>query len=64
MNKYHFAGKCDSRRHCTTGFNYQECCSGGNELTNIRSFIILQSERAQPPSIKMMALTFLVKKVN
>ena len=40
------AGKRDSRRHSTTGLSeidQRECRSGGNKLTDVRSFIILRS---------------------
>ena len=40
------AGKRDSRRHSTRSFSendQRECRSGGNKLTDVRSFIILRS---------------------
>ena len=39
-----WAGKRGSRRHSTTRFS--ECHSGENKLSNVRSFIILQSGEA------------------
>ena len=38
-----FAGKRDSRRLSTSSFFEWECRTGGNKLSNVRSFIILLS---------------------
>ena len=46
MNQRHFGGKTPKRRHSTTSFSendQRECRSGGNKLSNVRSFIILRS---------------------
>ena len=58
------AGKRGSLRHSTTSLSEssRECRSGGNKLSNVRSFSILHLERAEPPSITIRVLTFLVKK--
>ena len=42
MNQRHLAGKRGSRRHSTDEF-LRECCSGGNKLSNVVTFIFLPS---------------------
>ena len=42
MNQGHFGGETGCRRHSTTNVS-ENCRNGGNELSKVRSFIILRS---------------------
>ena len=55
------AGKCGSRRHSTTSFSENVIVAGTSyQMLEVLAFFNL--ERAQPPSITITVITFLVKK--
>ena len=45
---YILAGKRDNRHDCTTGQSAEECRSGENKLSDVRSFIILRLQEGLP----------------
>ena len=59
MNLRHLPRKRYNRRHSTTGFS---SCSGGNKLTNVKSFFSLRSGEGFNLSNKDNSASFLVKK--
>ena len=61
MNLRHLPRKRYNRRHSTTGFS---SCSGGNKLTNVKSFFSLRSGEGFNLSNKDNSASFLVKKVQ
>ena len=57
------AGKHGSRRHSTESFSQRVVVAGTSyQMLDVLAFCNL--ERAQPPSITITVLTFLVKKYN
>ena len=61
MNLRHLPRKRYNRRHSTTGFS---SCSGGNKLTNVKSFFSLRSGEGFNLSNKITVLLFWWKKVQ
>ena len=59
MNLRHLPRKRYNRRHSTTGFS---SCSGGNKLTNVKSFFSLRSGEGFNLSHKDNSASFLVEK--
>ena len=55
------AGKRGSRRHSTTSFN-KSVVAAGTSYQMLEVLAFWNRERAQPPSITITVLTFLVKK--
>ena len=57
-------GKCDSHCYCTTSFCKNVRVVEISFQMLERLLEICDQERAYPPSIKIMVLTFMVKKMN